>query len=92
MRTAIASLAVLLLAGCATAPELRQPEMEVPAMYKEAQALPPEERGRWEEAKPAEHVDRGEWWRVFNDPVLDSLEEQAARANQNLTAAAARVA
>jgi multidrug efflux system outer membrane protein len=88
---AAASLAVLMIAGCATAPEFRQPEVEVPAAFKEAQALSPEERGRWKEATPSEHLPRGEWWRAFDDPVLDALEEEAIGANQNLQAAAARV-
>ncbi len=34
---------------------------------------------------------RGEWWTVFGDPQLNALEDQAAAANQDLKAAAARV-
>jgi outer membrane protein, multidrug efflux system len=88
----VTSFAVLMIAGCANAPEFHPPEVEVPAAFKEAQALPPEERGRWKEATPSENLPRGEWWRVFNDPALDRLEDDATRANQNLQAAAARVA
>ena len=78
----------LVLAGCSLAPEFKQPEVEVPARYKE---LVPEERGAWKPAQPAEASPRGEWWKVFNDPALDQLEEEAIAANQNLQAAAARV-
>src|SRR5262249_56991463 len=63
--------------------------MDVPAQYKE---LPPEERGTWKTGQPAEVVPRGEWWKVFNDPLLNELEARAADANQDLKAAAARVA
>jgi outer membrane protein, multidrug efflux system len=89
---ALTLLAVLMIAGCATAPEFHQPAVEVPSAFKEAQALPPEERGRWKEASPSENLPRGEWWRVFNDPALDGLEDEAVQANQNLQASAARVA
>ncbi|HMA42379.1 MAG TPA: efflux transporter outer membrane subunit, partial [Gemmatimonadales bacterium] len=67
------------------------PEMDIPAAFKEAQALAPQERGRWKVASPSEHLARGEWWRVFDDSVLDTLEQQAAEANPGLKAAAARV-
>jgi multidrug efflux system outer membrane protein len=77
------------LAGCSLAPELKQPELDVPARYKE---LPAAARGAWKTAQPAEGVARGQWWKVFNDPVLDQLEDDATAANQNLQAAAARVA
>jgi multidrug efflux system outer membrane protein len=78
-----------LLAGCSLAPELKPPQLEVPVRYKE---LPPEERGAWKPAQPSEALPRGQWWEVFNDPVLDRLEEDATAANQSLQAAAARVA
>ena len=77
------------LAGCSLAPELKQPDLDVPARYKE---LPAAERGAWKTAQPSEDVPRGQWWKVFNDPVLDQLEDDATAANQNLQAAAARVA
>jgi len=80
---------VALLAGCSLAPELKQPEIQVPPRFKE---LPPEERGAWKAAQPSEDLPRGQWWKVFNDPVLDRLEDDALAANQNLQAAAARVA
>lgn len=79
----------LSLGACSLAPVLEHPALEVPAQYKE---LPAEERGTWKTAQPAEGVPRGEWWKAFNDPLLNDLEALAAAANQNLKAAAARVA
>ncbi|HKA42767.1 MAG TPA: efflux transporter outer membrane subunit [Burkholderiales bacterium] len=79
----------LSLAACSLAPVLKEPAMDVPAQYKE---LPPEERGTWKTGQPAEVMPRGEWWKAFNDPLLNELEAQAADANQDLKAAAARVA
>lgn len=45
----------------------------------------------WKQAAPAETLPRGDWWKTFNDPVLDDLVARALSANQNLAAAAARV-
>ncbi len=70
---------LLVLAGCSLAPELKQPEVEVPARFKE---LPPAEQGAWKPAQPSEELPRGQWWKVFNDPVLDRLEDDATAANQ----------
>lgn len=83
--------ALVLLTGCSLAPTYEAPQYELPAQYKEATALPDAERGMWKEAEPAEHVARGEWWRVFEDPVLDDLQARAQVANAQLQAAAARV-
>src|SRR5689334_5494766 len=40
--------------------------------------------GTWKEAAPSDAIARGDWWRVFNDPVLDDLERQATENNQDL--------
>jgi outer membrane protein, multidrug efflux system len=83
-----APLLVVTLAGCSLIPQFEQPAVEIPAQYKE---LGPDERGTWKEAEPADAVPRGEWWKVFHDPLLDQLESQALESNQNLKSAAARV-
>ena len=88
MRRNIAIVWVALLAGCSLAPKFERPESETPAQFKE---LTPAERGNWKAAQPAEASPRGEWWKAFNDAVLDALEADAITANQNLKAAAARV-
>jgi outer membrane protein, multidrug efflux system len=76
-------LAALVLAGCATAPDLPAP-VQPPAQFKEAQ--------RWTVAAPAEAQDRGAWWKVFADPVLDALVERAGVNNTSIHQAAARLA
>ena len=42
------------------------------------------------EAKPSDGELRSDWWTLFNDPVLNKLEEQAMAANPDLQAAAER--
>src|SRR5690606_6594832 len=83
-------LGALILAGCAVGPEYQRPEVATPAAFKEA-TLSPEAARQWQAAQPKDAVSRGKWWRIFNDPTLDALQAQAADANQDLKAAAARV-
>ncbi|MGF7135380.1 multidrug efflux system outer membrane protein [Paraburkholderia sp. EB58] len=84
--------ALLLLAGCSLAPTYEVPSTPAIATFKEApQAVTPEDAGAWKTAQPSEDVARGEWWKAFDDPKLNDLEQQALNANQNLKAAAARV-
>ena len=42
------------------------------------------------EAKPSDGELRPDWWKLYDDPVMDSLVEQAMAANPNLQAAAER--
>jgi multidrug efflux system outer membrane protein len=42
------------------------------------------------EAKPSDGELRQDWWKLYNDPVLNKLEEQAMAANPDLQAAAER--
>ncbi len=85
------ALLAALLAGCSLTPVLRPPELDVPAAYKEAAALPEGERGTWKAAEPSEHLARGEWWKLFGDAQLDALVEQSLRGSPTLAAATARL-
>lgn len=87
---ALILLLTLALGACSLAPKFQQPAVEIPARYKELE--PGEPQGTWKAAQPAETRDRGEWWKVFEDPVLERLETEAIAANQSLKAAVARVA
>lgn len=82
----------LILAGCAT-PELKTPDLDVPAQFKEdaTAAVANADAASWKPAQPAEAQPRGEWWKVFNDPTLDQLIADATAANPSLAAASARV-
>ena len=46
-------------------------------------------RGGGKSAEPLDAIDRGAWWSIYNDPVLDGLERQIDISNQNLKAAEA---
>ncbi|PKO58565.1 MAG: RND transporter [Betaproteobacteria bacterium HGW-Betaproteobacteria-19] len=84
---------LLVLAGCSLAPVYERPAVGTPTAYKEADpAAEATAAARWKAATPAEEVHRGEWWTVFGDDTLNALEAEALAANQELKAAAARLA
>jgi NodT family efflux transporter outer membrane factor (OMF) lipoprotein len=79
-------VSALLLAGCANlAPKYEVPAVDTPVAFKEG-------RGAWVAAAPADTLDRGPWWRLFDDPVLDTLASQVEVSNNNVAAAVASYA
>ncbi|WP_229505727.1 efflux transporter outer membrane subunit [Massilia genomosp. 1] len=77
-------LAAFLLGGCAVGPAYVKPTTPEPAAFKEAPG--------WSPAAPADALDRGPWWMLFNDPVLNELAAQVEVSNQNVAAAVASYA
>jgi NodT family efflux transporter outer membrane factor (OMF) lipoprotein len=71
----------LALTGCDRAPKYHSPVITVPASYAESAS--------WTEARPADTVPRGAWWRIYGDPTLDALEPRVDSANPDLQAQAA---
>src|SRR5258708_11049072 len=90
-RAAASGLLLALLAACSVEPTYNRPDAPTPAAFKEAPVIDAKDAGSWMPAKPADDAHRGEWWTVFGDATLNDLEQQAAAANQDLEAAAARV-
>ena len=84
-RWACLGLATALLGACAVTPAYQQPDLPVPAAFKEAGAT-------WAPAAPADALDRGPWWELFGDAELDDLAEQVQLSNQNIAAAVAAYA
>jgi NodT family efflux transporter outer membrane factor (OMF) lipoprotein len=78
----------VVVAACTVGPDYQRPAAPVPAAYKEAWKPGPKEAG-WRGGLPADSIDRGAWWSVYRDPVLDGLERQIDISNQNLKAAEA---
>jgi NodT family efflux transporter outer membrane factor (OMF) lipoprotein len=71
----------LVLAGCAVGPNYQRPaamphNAAPPAAFKEADG--------WKQAAPSDAISRKDWWKVFNDPVLNDLEAKVLVSNQNL--------
>lgn len=78
-----ALLMIIALSGCVMGPDYQQPATIIPVQYKNDTP--------WKEATPKDTQVKGEWWTVYNDPVLNSLEQQASASNQSLQAAFARL-
>jgi outer membrane protein TolC len=73
-----------LCVGCAVGPDYVRPSVATPSAYKEVAG--------WAQAAPADAHDKGEWWSLFNDQVLDELEQRVMTSNQNIAAASAAYA
>ena len=88
VRTPFMTSLVLLLAatalvtGCAVGPKYKVPAVTAPPAYKES--------ANWKPAQPNERQLGGNWWAIFQDPQLNTLEQQINVSNQNLKAAVAQ--
>lgn len=81
---ALAVAALTALTGCAVPPPAAPPSpLVVPVAWQSP--VP------WGDARPAADADKGEWWRVFNDPQLDALLDRAQLDNPTLAVFAARL-
>jgi NodT family efflux transporter outer membrane factor (OMF) lipoprotein len=69
------------LAGCSVTPAYQVPTAPEPAAFKELEG--------WVPAAPADTLERGPWWNLFNDPLLSALVDQVEVSNQNVAAAVA---
>lgn len=80
MHRALVGLAVCtsLLSACALGPNYKRPAIDIPVGFRT-------------EAKDVEERIDIDWWKQFNDPVLDQLIGSALKENYDLRLAAARV-
>ena len=86
IRTCQVALAIFVLftTGCAVGPAYQRPDTPNVLAYKEA--------GDWVTAAPADALERGPWWQLFNDPILNDLAARVEVSNQNVAAAVAAYA
>lgn len=64
-------------------PDYKRPPLPVPQTF--------EHTGPWRQAAPSDLIARGDWWRLFQDPVLDDLQERARRSSPTLAIHVARI-
>ncbi|MFM0500233.1 efflux transporter outer membrane subunit [Paraburkholderia caffeinilytica] len=67
------------LAACSLAPDYHVPPTPVAAQYRTL--------GPWVSAQPADRLSRTGWWKIYNDPQLDDLEQRLLANNTDLAAA-----
>jgi len=72
----------VLLSACAAGPDYVRPTLALPAAYKED--------GPWKTAEPRPADSRQPWWESYRDPTLNTLMQDAERANQSIRQAEAQ--
>lgn len=72
---------LVVLSACTFGPNYKKPDVS---------NITPKD-WHWKIAEPKDTVPKGEWWKIFDDLVLNELETGAVVGNQNLQAAVARV-
>lgn len=73
---------VLLLAGCAVGPDYRQPALDMGEQYRAAQG--------WTQAGDAAIALQTDWWRLYDDALLDAMMLRLQRDNLTIQQAEAR--
>jgi len=75
-QSSIAALLMLVAlgAGCTVGPRYARPSAPAPAPDAWKTQAP------WQQAAPKDAVPKGSWWQVFEDPALDSYEQQLLQA------------
>lgn len=80
-----AGATMLLLSGCMVGPDYRSPIMKLPAQWGDSDERP---RPRTD---PGQTVQLAQWWRSFNDPILNELIDQALISNLDEKIALSRI-
>lgn len=98
-------VSTMLVAACDLSPEYSLPDMlggerfkeatqeapAAPATVATAEPVAPIEDVKWKRVDEKAKISEVAWWRMFNLPELDALEEQAMKDNPSLEVAAARM-
>ena len=96
---------LVLFAGCDLSPDYTLPKVAGDDHFKEATSadsanktpavaaptLAPEDDLKWKRVDEKAKIEEFAWWRMFNAPALDALEEQALKDSPSLEVAAQRV-
>lgn len=104
MRRLLLITSILSVSACDLSPDFTLPEMLTPETYKEAPTtaedtdanagpvLDPADNVKWKRVDEKAKIEEVAWWRMFNQPELDSLMEEAMKDSPTLEVAAQRVA
>ncbi len=79
-----ATVATLLLTGCMVGPNYSRPSVPTAPGYKEAPPASFKDQDGWKVIQPGDAQIKGNWWELFDDPQLNSLEAKVDGANQTL--------
>ncbi len=73
----------ILSQACNVGPEYRRPAAAIPVKWEISEP--------WREGTPKDGLPKGQWWQVFQDDELSSLEKQALEANLSIKIAVAHL-
>jgi NodT family efflux transporter outer membrane factor (OMF) lipoprotein len=76
MRRVALALLLATASACSVGPDYKKPDAPVATQFKELAG--------WKPATPQDEIDRGSWWSVYKDPVLNDLMTQIDISNQTL--------
>lgn len=83
------SMAIMLLAGCMVGPKYVKPSTPMAPSFKEQVPDSSKANDGWKPAQPGDQTARGNWWEIYDDSQLNTLEPQIDSANQTLKVAEA---
>ena len=81
---ALAALACLVMSGCTLGPDFERPGAATPDVFERTRAAQASSKAVAADFAP-------DWWTLFDDPVLNTLEQRLTRANLDVAAASARL-
>jgi NodT family efflux transporter outer membrane factor (OMF) lipoprotein len=74
-------------AGCNVGPKYIRPAVPAPSAFKESGPQQAPDGTVWKPAQPQDAMLRGKWWEIYQEPELNSLEEELNISNQNIARA-----
>ncbi|KAF1011465.1 MAG: Multidrug/solvent efflux pump outer membrane protein MepC [Pseudomonas fluorescens] len=80
-RSVLGLFATLSLGACSLAPPLDVPKTPLAEQFHT--------QGPWTRGTPDDQASRDGWWKIYNDPQLDAMEQQLLQNNPDLSAALA---
>ncbi len=81
-KSLIVTLLAMPLTGCVVGPDYIKPQAIISPEFKELKG--------WKQTQPRDTALPSNWWEIFNDSRLNTLEEQVATANQSIIQAQAQ--
>lgn len=74
----------IIMTSCTVGPDYNKISLDLPENFKETA------NEKWKKAEPSDENDKGKWWEIFQDPVLNNYEEQLEISNQTIAVAMAQ--
>src|SRR6266446_7711271 len=71
-------------AGCNVGPKYPRPVVPAPPAFKELGTQQAGDGSTWKTAQPQDGALRGKWWKIYQEPELDALEDKLNVSNQNI--------